>query len=293
MWAYLALAVAMLLWSATFILMKVALTAYHPVTMVFIRMAIGLVLLAPFGVRLWKSIRYSKGDWVPLLLLVLSEPCFYFLFEGYALRYTSASEAAMIISLLPLFVGVGAFAFLGERLSPMVWCGFITAVAGVAVLTFSGKSSASAPEPLLGNLLEGGAVLMAAGYTLCVRRLTGFPAFCIVAFQALAGAVFFGVLTLVMPDAGFPESPGLWPTVMLVGLGFISVVGYGLFNLGVARLSAGQASAWNNLIPGLTLIMGMLLLGERFTTLQYLSLIPIFLGVALSQCGKVGTRDCK
>ena len=120
MWAYLALAAAMILWSSTFILMKVVLTAYHPFAMVFVRMVVGMLLLAPFSLRLWSNVRYTKGDWKPLLLLVLAEPCMYFMFEGYALRYTSASEAAMIISLLPLFVGVGAFVFLRERLSPMV-----------------------------------------------------------------------------------------------------------------------------------------------------------------------------
>ncbi len=290
--AYLALGAAMILWSSTFILIKVVLTAYHPFTMTFVRMGVSVAAMAPFGLRLLRQIRYSPGDWKPLLLLVLAEPCLYFIFEGFALRYTSASEAAMVISLLPLCVGVGAFFFLRERLSRMVWWGFFTAVAGVAVLTFSGEATTASPDPLLGNMLEAGAVLMATAYILCVRRLTGFPAFCIVAFQSLAGLIFFGALTFAVPGAGLPASPGLLPTIMLVALGFISIFGYGLFNVGVAMLSAGQATAWNNLIPGITLIMGMLFLGERFTTLQYLSLIPIFLGVAISQCGKVGTGEC-
>ena len=105
--------------------------------------------------------------------------------------------------------------------------------------------------------------------------------------------IFFGVLTFAFPAAGIPDSPGLWPTAMLIALGFISVFGYGLFNVGVARFSAGQASAWNNLIPGITLIMGMFLLGERFSTLQYLALIPIFLGVGISQLGETKTGPPK
>ena len=293
LWAYVALGTAMLLWSGTFILIKIVLTAYHPFTMVFVRMLVSMAVLAPFSRSLWNNVRYTKGDWKTLLILVLAEPCFYFMFEGYALSYTSASEAAMIISMLPLCVGVGAFIFLRERLSRAVWWGFGVAVAGVALLTFTGQSSASAPNPLLGNLLEMGAVFMATGYVLCVRKLTGFPAFCIVAFQSIAGAIFFGVLTFAFPQAGFPDAFHWWPTAMLVALGFISVFGYGLFNVGVAKLSAGQASAWNNLIPGLTLIMGMFFLGERFTTLQYLALIPIFLGVAISQLGEAKIAEHK
>ena len=39
--------------------------------------------------------------------------------------------------------------------------------------------------------------------------------------------------------------------------------------------------------------MGILILDERFTTLQYLALIPIFLGVGISQLGETRTASRK
>ncbi len=309
-----ALAGAMLLWSGTFIAMKVVLTVFHPVFMVFVRMLGSVILLLPF-LRHWaRTVPYTKGDWRIFAILVLCEPCLYFVFEGYALQNTTASQAGIVTSLLPLLVGVGAFFVLKERLPRRAWAGFFLAMGGVVWLTLAGDSTASdifwekiqainaiilgpasapagviprsAPNALLGNSLEFCAMIMACGYTLCVRKLMRYPPFFISAAQAVAGMVFFGIMLAVM---GFPlpaEIPSLYP---LLALGFLSVatiVAYGLYNIGVARLSAGRAAAWINLIPALTLGMGILFLGESLNLLQSLAILPILAGVALSLSGK-------
>ncbi len=300
-----ALAGAMLLWSGTFIAMKVALTAFHPIPMTFFRMLASFCLLLPFALR-WKNTAvYTPGDWRIFALLVIAEPCMYFMFEAHALRYTTASQAGMITSLLPLTVAVGAFFVLKERLGRAAWMGFFLAVGGVVWMTLAGENAKSAPSSLLGNLLElnlaketpesasnvllgnsleVGAMLMATIYTLCARRLAGYHPFLITATQAGAGTLFFGLL-LFMPGVSLPVEFPQGPTLMLCFLAVASIFAYGLYNLGVARLSAGQAAAWINLIPVLTLLMGIFLLGETLTLSQSFALIPIILGVALSQFG--------
>ena len=281
-----ALAGAMLLWSGTFIAMKVALAVFHPVLMVFVRMAGSVLLLSPFLWRMARSAPYAKGDWRIFALLVLCEPCLYFIFEGYALQNTTASQAGIVTSLLPLLVGVGAFFVLKERLSPLAWTGFFLAMVGVIWLTLAGENAESAPNALLGNVLEFCAMIMACGYTLCVRKLMRYPPFLISAAQALAGMAFFGIMLAVM---GLPLPDALPSLSSLLALGFLSmatIVAYGLYNIGVARLSAGQAAAWINLIPVLTLVMGMLFLGDSLNLMQSLAIIPILAGIALSLLGK-------
>ncbi len=60
---------------------------------------------------------YIKGDWRIFLVLILCEPCLYFIFEGYALKYTSASQAGMLVSTLPIFVGIFGFFLLKEKIA--------------------------------------------------------------------------------------------------------------------------------------------------------------------------------
>lgn len=295
-----ALAGAMLLWSGTFIAMKVALLYFHPVFMVFIRMAGSTLLLVPF-MRAWvRRTPYRKGDWRIIGLMVFAEPCLYFLLEAYALRYTTASQAGVITSLLPLLVGVSAYFVLQERLGPKTWVGFFLAMAGVMMLTLSSENSDSAPNALLGNMLELMAMVMACIYTLCVRKLKGYPPFFITALQAVGGMVFFGLLFLLvgspLPESLPPLLPGApfagdtlqryIPYLVIAFLSFATIMAYGLYNTGIARLSAGRAAAWINLIPALTLIMGIILLDERLGPMQAAALVPIVAGVALSQMDK-------
>jgi drug/metabolite transporter (DMT)-like permease len=273
----------MFLWSGTFIAMRVALTAFHPVLMIFSRMLVSAVFLVPLVGGWVKRTRYSKGDWRIVLLMVLAEPCLYFMFEAYALRYTTASQAGVITALLPLLVGVSAFFVLKERLGPQAWMGFFLAFAGVIILTLAGEDTADAPNALLGNTLEFFAMLMACVYTLCVRKLAGFPPFFITALQAFAGTVFFAVMVLAL-DARLPDTlPAPEPLLALAFLSFSTIMAYGLYNFGIARLGAGPASSWINLIPVLTLIMGIVFLGESLNFVQSLAIVPILIGVALSQ----------
>jgi drug/metabolite transporter (DMT)-like permease len=288
--AWCALSGAMLLWSGSFIAMKVALTTFHPLFVMCVRMSCSFFLLLPFLRAFARATPYAGGDWRILGLLVFAEPCLFFLFEGYALRYTTASQAGLVTSLLPLLVGVSAFFFLNERLSAKAWIGFFLAVAGVAVLTLAGENTSAAPNPFFGNTLEFCAMFMACIYTLCVRRLVGYHPFFITAVQAGGGALFFIALFALLGNP-LPDSfPPAEPLIALAFLSLTSVLAYSFYNIGIARLSASQAAAWTNLIPALTLIMGVLFLGESLTFVQSLALLPLLVGIVLSNEIKISLR---
>lgn len=53
--------------------------------------------------------RVTPG-WKYIVLLALCEPCFYFVFEGYAMIYTTASQAGMVVAALPGCRGRGVAA---------------------------------------------------------------------------------------------------------------------------------------------------------------------------------------
>ncbi|MBG3879109.1 DMT family transporter [Desulfovibrio oxamicus] len=281
--ATLALLLAMLLWSSSFIAMKVALEGFHPMVVVFGRMGISSAVFLALW-RNFRHVRYRKGDWKRLGAMALCEPCLYFVFEAYALRYTSASQAGMIVSVMPLCVAVAAWIVLGERLARRVWSGFVLAIIGVVWLSLGGASSDNAPNPLLGNLLELCAMVSATGYVINAKKLSAtYPPLFITAVQSLAGSAFFLPL-LFLPTTQLPDAFPLLPTLSVIYLGTcISLGAYGLYNFGVSRLPAGQASAFINLIPVITLLMGRVLLGDQLTPQQYAASVLVLVGVLLSQ----------
>lgn len=277
-----ALVLAMALWGSSFIALKLAFAELPALWVIAGRMLLGaLVFLAAWR---WRGrVDYRRGDWKYLLALTACEPCLYFIFEALALQHTSASQAGMITALLPLLVALGAYLFLRERLTRTTLAGFALALGGALWLSLAGSADEHAPNPLLGNFFELLAILCATAYTLLLKHLTGrYSPFILTALQALVGSLFF--VPLAAWQADWPSSFSPQGLAAVAYLGVVVTVGaYGLFNFGVSRLPASQATAFTNLIPLFTLVFAAVLLGERLSAEQMVAAGLVFVGVLLSQ----------
>ncbi len=285
---YLALLLTMTLWSSSFIALKISLTAYTPLEVIAGRMLVASVFCLPLLKEMWLAMKDKKNLQI-LILAIIFEPCLYFLCESFSLRYTSASQAAMVLALVPLFIGLGAYFILKEYLEISAWIGFIIAILGIAWLTLGGEQTQSAPNPILGNVLEFGAVICAVGYTLCIRYLTqSIRPIVLTGAMAFGGAIFFVPLTFIpfnyeplVLDVQFPT---WFPLFSIFYLGFmVSLIGYGGYNFALARLPAAKVAPYINLLPLITMIMGVLFLNEELDFNQYLASGLVVLGVIISQ----------
>ncbi len=279
----LALLMAMVLWGSSFVAMKYAFGYFSPMIVIFGRMAVATLCFLPF-VPAFSRLPFTRAHILPLAAMGFCEPCLYFLFEAAALQRTTASQASMITTMLPLLVALTSGLFLGERISRRTIAGFIIAAVGALWLSVAGSVSEQAPNPLLGNLLEFLAMVSATGYIILMKYLSRtLPALFLTAMQAFVGTLFFAPF-LLLPAVQFPESLPMGAVVSVLYLGiFVTVGAYGLYNFGVSRVPANQAAAYINLIPVLTLIFGFFLLGERLSGWQLLACLVVFSGVFLSQ----------
>lgn len=279
----LCLVLAMFLWASSFIALKVAFLDYHPMVVIFGRMTVASLAFLFFLPR-FRNIRIRRQDWKLLALMALSEPCLYFIFEAHALKNTSASQASVITTMLPLLISVASALFLAEKFSLHNLLGLFLAMAGGIALSLGGTATEHSPAPLLGNFYEFLAMVCATVYTISVKRLTSrYPALFLTAVQAWVGAVFFGPF-LVLPQVPLPESLLLLPTAAVIYLGLaVTIFAYGSYNYALSSMDAGKASIYVNLIPLFTMLLGWLIFRESFTSFQYLAGLLIFFGVGLSQ----------
>ncbi|HDP25128.1 MAG TPA: DMT family transporter [Deltaproteobacteria bacterium] len=279
----LALLTAMVLWASSFIALKLAFSAFDPMVVIFFRMAIGSLcfVLLP---SVFSGNTVARGDLKYLGFMVLCEPCLYFLFEAKALVNTTASQAGMITAMLPLLVALSAHLYLKETVTRRTIVGFFIAISGAVMLSLGAEASPDAPNPLLGNLFEFLAMVCATGYTVVLKQLTArYKPLFLTAVQAFAGSIFYLPFVFFAPEV-FPPGAGCLPVASIVYLGvFVTLGAYGLYNFGVSRIPASQASAFVNLIPVFTVILGWIILNERFTPVQYLASALVFFGVFLSQ----------
>jgi drug/metabolite transporter (DMT)-like permease len=279
----LALLAAVFLWGTSFAAMKAAVGQMDPFSVMWARMAVALLFLLPFAPRLWPR-NYLPGDWKLLLPMVLLQPCLYFLLESNALRLTTSAQAGVISATVPLLVAMGAATLLAEKVPAKAVGGLILSVLGVAAMTAAGKPEEGASNPMLGNTLEFGAMLCAAGYMLLLKRLSPrYNPWTLTGMQIIAGSIFF-----------LPGAPGLLSADLLSGLGlsllylgsFVSLGAFGLYNWAISQVPAAKAAAYINLIPVLALAIGWSMLGESFSPVQLAAAATVVAGVAVSQTGR-------
>jgi len=278
----LALLMAMALWGSSFVALKYSFQEMHPLAVILGRMVVASLCFLPFF-RSFARMGLQRRHVGPILLMCLCEPCCYFLFESSALVYTSASQAAMITTMLPLMVALSAGLLLGENVSPRTVCGFVIAAGGALWLSLGGQGTGQAPQPVLGNFLEFMAMVCATGYTILMKRLSKeLHPFFLTAIQAFTGALFFApALLLPSVRAASLSTSGLCAVLYLGTV--VSVVAYGLYNFGVSRIPASQASAFVNLIPVFSIVLGFLALDERLNYWQWMACALVFAGVLVSQ----------
>lgn len=285
--ASLCLIIATFLWGSSFVALKYAIEFYDPTFVIFLRMLITLMTCAFFW-RWIKRFSYRKGDWKFLLSMSLAEPCLYFLFEGIALQNTSASQAGVLVSCLPILIAILAFYILKEKLSKAILAGFTLCISGSILLTIMSPSSVHASNPLLGNFVEFLAMICAAYYSVSIKYLSGrYSPFALIALQGISGTLFFAPFLL------FNELPVTHNSNALLNILYLGTVvtfgGYGLYNYALTKVSVLTAASFSNLIPIFSLMLSAILLGERLNSAQWLSISIVFAGIIISQKHKSAT----
>lgn len=91
----------------------------HPQAVMFCRMVVACLLMAPFMGKL-KPSNFAVQDLKLILPMVLLQPCLYFLLESNALTLTTSSQAGVISAAVPVLVALGPGCFYGRR-SALKW----------------------------------------------------------------------------------------------------------------------------------------------------------------------------
>ena len=282
----LSLIFAMFIWASSFIALKAAMEDLGPFTVIFLRMIIASLCFVYF-IKSFLKYDFSKKDVKFILLLALFEPCLYFIFESKALQLTSASQAGMITSLMPIITAMAAGYFLKEIITKQLIFGSLIAMCGAIWLSLQGTTSISSPNPLLGNFLELLAMVCGAGYTITARYLSDkYSALFITAIQAFIGAIFFTPLFIyeyfTIP-LNITMNSFLW--VLYLGV-VVTLAGYGLYNYALTKITASKAAVFVYLIPVFTLILAYFVLNEKLSVLEFIACFVILFGVFLSEVSR-------
>jgi drug/metabolite transporter (DMT)-like permease len=275
LWDWTLLVVCNLIWATQFVMLKVVQVQMGPVSATFFPMAIATACLVP--VVWWqrrKSPEKSKVSgsdlWQFLLIGVLGQVVAQ-LFVTWGVRYSLASNAALLMLALPVVTAIMAYFLLGETMSVIRWISFALAIAGV--LECSGidwhSLNLTSTEYLLGNFLILASVGGSAFYNVYSKKLlTGFTPLEVLLYSYYAVIAVLLPITLRLEPDGFRMLLHLtntaWAGVAALALlqYFASMV---IFLTVLTRLDATQASLSNYMIPFFGLVVAAITLHERLT----------------------------
>jgi drug/metabolite transporter (DMT)-like permease len=281
---YISVVAANVLWSLTFVWFKIANESYGPFAIVFLRLLISAILLLAISWFIAALQKMDKKDVIKFLILAFIYPFLYFIAESTGLTMVSATQAAVIISTIPLVVPVGAYIFLNERVTILNVAGILISFTGVIIVVM--KKDFTFDAPPAGILLMLAAVLAAVGYTLMVKRLTEkYNAFTITTYQNIFGSLLFLPLFFIFEYKGFLSSDH--SVEALFNVGYLAVFGSSIafifFNYGVKVLGATKTETFANIIPVLTALFAFFMLGEDLGFRKLSGIAVVLTGLFLSQ----------
>lgn len=281
---YGAVVMSMIFWSFSFIWFKVANEHYRPITIVFIRLTISVILLTTYLVLTGQFMKIKKHDRKLFLILALFEPFFYFLGESYGLTYVSSTVGSVIISTIPVIVTLGAWIFFRERLKLVNYTGIILSFIGIIVFVL--KSDGSLSFNIKGLAFLSLAVFSAAGYNLTLSKLVvSYSPVYIVNMQNVIGSALFLPIFFAFEFRNFIVTPysfeAFKPIVELSV--FASCGAFILFAYSVKKMGISKANTFTFSIPVMTAVFASHLMGDKLNIQNIIGIIIVITGLFLSQ----------
>jgi drug/metabolite transporter (DMT)-like permease len=271
-----------LLWGASFTVIKSAYDEFTPLAFAGIRFVIASLGLLAILAVLRHPLSVQRRDLARVAAVGLFHVAFYQIFFGVGLKYTTASNSVLIINTAPVITALLVWL---TRAEPITWrqaVGIALASAGVILLVEASGS-------LSAGHLKGDLITMLAALSYAVTPVIVLPLYqrysslTIMTFGMVAG-------TVVLLIVGLPElarqswtvSSIAWAQLAYAALG-AGTLGYLFWYEGIRRIGPTRAAAYFYLIPPIGVLTAVKVLHEPFGMLHLAGALVIIAGVALTR----------
>lgn len=273
----------------SFLFSKVALQMTVPSVLLAVRFTTAFVvlnLIAFIGCAIKKKdgkplVEFSlKGK--PLkyvLLLALFQPIVYFLGESYGIEYTSSAFAGTIIAVIPIMGIVFDVLIMRAKVTgKQIICAVISVV-GVAVTTVGAEGMKSSVIGIVFLM-----VAVTAGalfYVFSKKSGEHFNALERTYVMFAAGSLMYILVALLQCRGEYDVlimsavmSGSFWICILYLAV-MSSVVAFIVLNYGSSLISVSEASLFANLTTVISIVAGVVVLGESFSMQQIIGAVLI------------------
>lgn len=281
---YIALIIAHLIWGANFVVAKITLQEFPPMTLALLRFSFASLFLAPFFLAETRKVKVDKKDYPKLVaigILIITLNIAFF-FEG--IKRTTAINASVLTLIIPMLSVLLGWWFLKEKIYLINLLGIFVGLLGALVIIglpeiLVGEFS---PQVMLGNVLVLlAAIVWVAGAVISRQMLKKYSSLTVTAIAFMVGTVTF----IIPAAAEYIKNPTFTEQITMLGLLGLtymtllsSISAYFLFEWGLARLGIIKADLFQYIEPFVAAILAVTILGEKIT-------IPFLAGAVLITSG--------
>ena len=272
---------ALILWSSSFVAIKVAYTTFPPITLAVTRFVVATLILGALALLPGNRVRLEKKDILTFAVCGLTGIMLYAVLQNIAMQWTSASSATLIIASYPIITLLLESVIYKIKLSAVKIVAVLIAIVGVVILSYV-KAESRLEGELLGILLLVAAGVVWAVYNFMTKKVVNrYPPITLLFYSTLFGTIF--MLPLVLFERGQWQQPTLMSFSMMMFLGvFCSVIAFLLYNRGLKTMAASTVTSMLNLVPIFGVFFSWLLLGEQVSLRKFIGGAIVIFGVMLS-----------
>lgn len=270
----------------TFIFSKTALNIVDAITLLsfrFLTAFLTVTILIILGVV---KVNYKNKPIKYLIILSIIEPVIYFFFESKGLKLCSASQAAIVIALIPIFVAIFSSYFLKEKKTLLQILSIILSVSGVIYIVLM-QSSDSNKGTLLGTFFLFGSVLCGSTFSILSKKLSSeFKPIEITYFMSGIATIVFNSISFINHLKSHTLHLYFTPlkntsfVISILYLGILSsVIGFFLINFTISKIDVSKYSVFENVTSIISILSGVIFLHEKLKYYHGIGAVMILLGV--------------
>ena len=291
--AWILLALGNLFWAGNVVIGRGVAGEVPPIALAYWRWTGAFLIALAFAwPKLKRDLPVILRAWPAMLLLSASGIAAFNTLSYIGLNGTTALNALLLQSVMPVLVLVWAFALFGERPSPRQSVAILISLAGIAVIATRGSA-----EVLLNFRLNPGDVWILGAlvtYGLYAVMLRRRPAVHPLSFLVAAmGMGSFMILPFYLWEiargAAVTGGPGAYVAMAYTAV-FPSLIAYLCFNRGVELIGAARAGQSVHLMPLFGSALAVLFLGERFRLYHAAGIALIGAGILLATVRAIPRR---
>ena len=277
-----------IIWGLNFTVIKASLAEIDPYSFNSIRFVLAALFMWAILIKRKSWFKIDRKDLLPLLLLGLIGNLIYQWLFIVGINLTFAANAAVMLGTIPIWVALSSHLFSIEMMNRFKTIGVVLAFAGLAVIIVFGENPISfGSDTFLGDITIISAAVIWALYTLYSKKhLTRYTPLQYSAMMTSIGAV--SLTLLAIPHFGDTDC-GTVSYAAMGGAFFSGMLAIGLayliWNNGIKVVGAVRSSTYQNLVPVIGLISGVVLLKENLEILQYVGATIVIAGILITRHG--------